>query len=459
MRIKVAGVGVVCFLGAVLAGLTPERGLCAESGIAQEISLSRREAIEAAFSNNKDLQIQVQEVEAKKAVLGEAKSRFWPQITASAGYTRNETVLSLPATAGSNPKKDSKIYTGYKHDLKAGLEIDQTFYNGGYDYANFKTSELELKVQEETLRAKKLDIKQETERLYNGLLYAKETERIARELLKQSESHYADVLRKFKEGTSSRFDVLQSKVQVSKVIPELLDARNSVDAIATDLKKLLGLDLHKQLALEDKLEHSPLALDERFFLKEAYLDRPEMTLKALGVDIGEWSIKMARSGALPDVRGTASVNLRSNRTDSLFEKEHENWSAGVVVSLPLFDGFATKAKVDEAKARYSQALLDRENFTDQIAVDIHKACLDLKQAEELIRSQKDSVGEAQEALRISILSYENGMGTNLDILDSQVSLAEVEMNLASGVYDYLTAEAFLNRSRGKETSEDMSNEE
>ena len=51
---------------------------------------------------------------------------------------------------------------------------------------------------------------------------------------------------------------------------------------------------------------------------------------------------------------------------------------------------------------------------------------------------------------IAEVGYENGVMINLDVFDAQVSLGEVERNLAEGVYDYLMAKAFLDKTRGKE---------
>ena len=86
---------------------------------------------------------------------------------------------------------------------------------------------------------------------------------------------------------------------------------------------------------------------------------------------------------------------------------------------------------------------------DSIAVEVRKACLNLKESASIIRSQKDNVAEAKEALRIAEVSYQNGVAINLDVLDSQVSLAQIQTNLASGIYDYLMALAYLDRSIGK----------
>lgn len=174
-----------------------------------------------------------------------------------------------------------------------------------------------------------------------------------------------------------------------------------------------------------------------------------MILKSLGIDVQKWSIEMARAGRRPQVSAGLNWYSQADHTGNLFHTRYNNWSAGASVAVPLFDGFATKAKVDEAKERYAQAVLLKEDVTDQTAVEIRRACLDLRQAEAVIISQRDSVLQAREALQISIIAYDNGVGTNLDVLDSMVALSQVEKNLASGTYDYLMALAYLDRTRGR----------
>lgn len=409
-------------------------------------SLSLKEAIEVAFKNNKDIQIQEQEVNAAKAVVLEARSGFLPKVNATAGYTHNGSLLTISQT--QNTKKDIGIFTGHKNDNKLGIEVGQNIYSGGANTANLRQAQIRLKVQEETLRARKLDVEFETTRLYYGLLLAYETERIAQSLFDQAQSHYADVKKKYEEGTASRFDLLRSKVQVSKVAPELIKAKNAVDLIAAELKKLLGLKMQDTVILRDSFLYHPIEIEESEFLKTAYLDKPEMILQALGVDVDRWSIAIAKAGYRPQVNASLGYNYSSNNIANMINSRHNTWDAGFSVSIPIFDGFSSKAKVDEAKARYAQAILSKENLSDQIAVDVRQACLDLKQAEELINSQKDNVVEAKEALSIANVSYDNGKATNLDVLDAQVSLAQVEKNLSEAIYDYLIAHSSLDRTVG-----------
>jgi outer membrane protein len=443
------------YLTLVCLGLCARAAFCQEQCTPKRIELSLGTAISLSFRNNKDIQIEEQEVGIAKAQIVGARSNFLPKVNVQSSYTRNDAILNL---GSANTKKDPGVIGGYKNDNQLGLAIDDSVYNGGADIANFKQARIGLDVSEETLRAKKLDIEFETKRLYYGLLLAYETERIAKDLIGQARSHYEDVKSQFKRGTSSRFDFLQSKVQISKLMPELVKAGNDIDLIMVELKKLLGLKMSDIVTVKDTLAYTLLEIKEGEFLKQAYLNKPEMILDSLGVDINRWSIEMAKAGWRPQVDASGGYNYRSHNLANMFNKKHSNWHVGFSVTVPVFDSWSTRAKVDEAKARYTQALLRKEDMADQIAVDVRSACLDLKEALTIIDSQKDNIVEAKDALAISIVSYDSGVGTNLDVLDSQVSLAQVEQNLSQAIYDYLMAEAFLDRNMGKSFISEVKNE-
>ena len=414
------------------------------------LSLKLDDAIITAYNSNKDIQIQEQQVSLSRAQILGARSNFLPKVDLNAGYTYNSAVLGESLSSVQIGKKDIGVYSGYKNDNTLGVTFTEEIYKGGANIAEFNQSKINLRIQEETLRAKKLDIEFETQRLYYGLLLSYETERIMKGLLAQAEAHYLNVRSKFQQGTASRFDVLQSKVHVATIVPEAIKAENAIYLIKAELKKLLDLAMEDRLDLIDKLTYSEINIDESKFLSQAYLDKPEMVLKALGVDIKKWSIQMARANGRLKVLAQAGYSYRSDNWNNMFNQKHNIWSAGVSLSMPIFDGFYTKAKVEAAKARYQQAILSKEDMALQVAVNVKRACLDLIKSEAIIISQRDSVYEAQEALKISEISYDNGVGINLDVLDAQVALSQIERNLSEATYDYLMAEAFLNRTRGKE---------
>jgi outer membrane protein TolC len=426
-------------------------GYCEDKKIeALELS-SLKEAVKIAFKNNKDIRIQEYGLKVATADIVDARSAFLPKVDFEAGYTHDGAVLSSSSTT---TKKDSRIFTGYKNDNNMGLSVTDTIYNGGANLAALRQSQLVLKEQKQTLRATKLNVELEAKRLYYGLLLAYETKRIAEDLVAQAQAHYEQVRDNYKQGTSSRFDVLQSKVQVSLLLPQLINAQNSIDLIIAEMNKLLGLKVGDKIVISDKLIYSPLEIKEDEFLKEAYLNDPEMILKSLGVDISRWAIKYARAGWLPQVEAGGEYLYRSNNPGDMFNTKHNDWNIGFSVRLAIFDGFSTKAKVDAARAKYMQAAISKENLADQVAVDVKQSCLDLNEAASIIKSQEDNLQDAREALDISYVRYNNGVGVNLDVLDAQVSLANVQKNIAEGIYDYLMAKARLDRTMGRPVIEE-----
>ena len=429
--------------------LSVSRGWCAEPP-AGTFAFSINEAIQQAFANNKELQIAAKEVDIGRAQILGARSQLLPQARANAGYGYNSYVLNLGATSGA--KKDSRILTGYVDDNTAGVSVDQVLYNGGANTTQLKQAKVNLKIQEQTLRARKQDLAFEVKRLYFGLLLALETERISQNLVNLAQSHYTDVQKKFDAGTVSKFDLLQSKVQVSKLTPELIRAQNAVELIVAEFKKVLGLGMDDKVSLKDKLVYSLGAVNEKETLKVALLSNPQMALQILGVDISQLGIDLAKAGNRPQVSTGAGTNFRSNDVGDMFNNRHNSWNANITVSLPVFDGFSSKAKVDEAKARYSQRLLSKEDLAEQIAVSVKQAALDLKKAEALINSQKDNIEQAKEALRIAQVRYDNGEGTNLDVLEAQVSLSQIEKFYSDGIFDYIMAQAYLGKILGSDVA-------
>jgi len=426
-------------------------GFCAEIEKTGVSCLSLKKAINIAFTQNRDIQMQAREVKAATADILDAQSRFLPRLDIGGGYTYTEAVITSDLSQIKQGKKTIGSLSGYKNDNKLNVTLNESFYKGGAHMANFRQAELRLKTQKEMLRAKKLDVEFDTRRLYHGLQLAYETERIMQDLVDQAGEHYEDVKRKFQQGTTSRFDLLQSKVHLAKTIPPLIRAQNSVLLIEAELKKLLGLPIYDAIKVEEGLQCSFMEIDEGEFLDEAYVNKPELVLKELNIDIKTWSIKMAQSENLPTIDGTAGYIYRTNNLNTIFDYKHTNWTVGIKFNIPIYDSFSAKAKVERARAMYARAVIDRENLVEGIAVDIRKACLDMEEAQAIIISQEDSIVEAREALRLSEVRYDNGVGTNLDVLDAQVSLSQVEENLAEGIYDYLMAEAFLDRTVGLES--------
>jgi outer membrane protein TolC len=410
--------------------------------------LTLKDAIRTAMMNNLAIRIQEEEVEYAKGNVTYATSEFMPQINGKYDYVYNSSVLYSNALPGH--RVDTRVYTGFKNDNAIGITATETVYNGGANVANLKEAKISLKIARETLRAAKLDIEFETKRLFYGLLLAYETRRIAQDLVDQAVAHYEEVRSMYSQGTASRYDLLVSRVKISTTLPQLISADNATQLIKAELKKLLVIDLLDPILFDGRLKHREVLIEEQKFLTDAYADNPQMRIKILGVDLNKWAIEFAKAGWLPQVSANFSGMYRTDNLINMVNPQHGIYALGVSATMPIFDGFATMGKVEEARAKYNQARYRKQDFADQLAVDVLSACLDIRKAKSLIDAETDSVVKAREALRLSEVRYRNGVGINLEVFDSEVSLAQVEQSLAQAEYDYIMGKAQLDRLMGRE---------
>lgn len=449
---------IALILASLIAG---PYGFSEEETPAKGLSLSIEGAVKMALENNRDVAIGRNEVKAAEAKFLGAFAEFLPEGGLVGGYTYRDAVVQAgPAFPKSATEgKDLGVFLGYNNENTFGVSVQETLFNGGANIAAYKQAKLQVKSAKEALRAIELAVEFEAKRLYYGLILAGETKRIAVDLVDQAKAHYADVQKKNDNGTASRFELLQSKVQVSKVEPQLVRARSSEQLIEAELNKLLGLSVNNRIIPVEKLDYSELVVDEELFLKEARIHRPELIMRALGIDISKQSIAIARAASLPQVSGNFDYLYKTSNPQNMIDPQHSNWNMGVAVSVPIFDGFRANAKVNEARAKYSEAVVSRDDLNEQVAVEIRKGCLDIAEADSIILSQKGSIEEAREALKISQVSYDSGVATNLDVLDSQVSLSQVEENLSEAIYDHIMAKAYLDKAMGKSSLREDKNDE
>ncbi|MFH1878957.1 MAG: TolC family protein [Candidatus Omnitrophota bacterium] len=409
------------------------------------------DALAVTLRNNRDIKTREEEIKAAQSGVMGAWGAFLPRVNFNFKYAHNDAVLDfkkLPFVSGMKFRKDPNIFMGYIDDNNLGFSVDQVVFNGGKNISDFTQAGLDLEIQKQMLRVKKQAVKFEVKRLYYGLLLAYETEKIARELVRQSELHYQQVSRKFDQGTASRFEVLQSKVQVSKVLPELVKAANAVKLVSAELNSLMGREIDSEIKAVDRLGFSPVKADERSLRCRAYLERPDIIMRNLGIDVRKQGIEAARSGAMPQVGFRFDYGYRAHEVAGMFNSEHRNWQACVAVTIPVFDGFSAASKINAARARYEEAVIDKADILEQAAVEVKRACFDLEQNEAIINALRDSIVEAEEALKIAITGYENGVVTNLDVIDSQISLSQVSKNYLEAEYDYIMAEAYMEKVTG-----------
>jgi outer membrane protein TolC len=181
-----------------------------------------------------------------------------------------------------------------------------------------------------------------------------------------------------------------------------------------------------------------------FFTDSALVSRRELEQVDLLVDMTRSAVKVARSGYFPSLAAVSNYSWQSQSDEfTLSKNEASSFTAGLTLSLPIFDGGITRGAVSKMKAEHRQSLINQQQLIDQIRLEVEQAYDQLLQTKKMLEIHHETIEQAEEGLRIADLRYEAGEGTLLEILSAQTVLTDVRTSLAEAKFAFRCSLAAL----------------
>jgi outer membrane protein TolC len=171
-------------------------------------------------------------------------------------------------------------------------------------------------------------------------------------------------------------------------------------------------------------------------------------------------IEAAKAGidiAKASGRPTLSLSSSTGYSDTSIGAASRSSSALVQLSIPIFTGFSSTYKIEAAKVEAKLRELDYQKLEKQIALDVYKAYNNLGTQAVAVESSTDLLASAEESYKNASGRYKAGVGTILDLLTAQNSLASAKQQRVEAAYNWLIAKATLAYALGKLTTENLEN--
>jgi len=178
--------------------------------------------------------------------------------------------------------------------------------------------------------------------------------------------------------------------------------------------------------------------------QQAHAQRPELQIAARQSSAGMAKEEIARAEQRPAVSLVSGVRGRSGSSGRVYD----DWSVGVQLSIPLFDGGVRRARVDEAAIERRQADLAAEQTRLEVDKQIEDAWSAHVEAESRLRVTATSIAEASEALAIENLKQEQGVGLVTDVLNAETTLLGAQADRLQAQFDLITTRFGLLRATG-----------
>lgn len=389
--------------------------------------LSEERAVSYALENNVDVLSAAEEVEAAKARLREAASGFYPHFQASGHYSRyrDHPYIPFDDNIGYRLEVTQNIFTG------GGLTGLRAAAAAGRDAAGYAKEEASGRVRYAARAA-----------FFDAVL-AEEVLRINEEALGLAEEMLGTIRARFKKGEASNYELLRQRVEAANVRSEASRSRNNVERKKNLLKGILGLDADVVISLEGELEFLPAEKDPARMKSLAALSRPRLREMKSLVESADMSVRAARSGYYPGV--FMDIANISNREEAFSQEDRwlNYWEARVSVSVPIFQGGAVRARVDESKAEHRRTRLLLDQAMRDVEIEVENALLDISSSAERVGFQEENVETAREAYAIISRRYAEGQASHLDVMDARLALSEAEMYYAGSLKEHSVARAGL----------------
>jgi len=454
---------------AVEAYLATQREEEDEGPQGESMVLTARRCVELALSQNAQVAVAQDDLEAAQARIGQARSQMKPQVKASMTFTHTEfntrDISSQSGGLGGGLLGGGLLSGGLLGGGLAGgggigeslgleaeddfrtdrAELNQVLYAGGQIRAAINASEYLAESQEWQKAATLAQLEYQAKQAFYDAGASEALVRVAQASVRTFERNLSDAQLKFDQGVVSSYEVLRSKTELGSRKANLVEARNVQRLAHANLRRIIAVPQDTPLRLEPKLDYLPYTPEIEELVAQANDRRPEIQSLKKGIDAAQADVDRVRGQFKPQV----GANVQWQNVDNGGYTQPDGWTFSVAGQLDIYAGGKRKHDVLEAKARLrslEDQLLDLEALVE---LDITRAYIQIKDSMARIASENGTRELAQEGLRLAELRFQEGVGIQSETLDAELALTNAERSLVQALRDLAVANATLERAIGK----------
>ncbi len=379
--------------------------------------------------NNHSLRAGVKNVEAGYYSVLASVAYQKPNISVSANESYTTRILSTPEDhvfAGNI----SAVYT-QRIDISNSYTLDEKQNILGYEVsrANFdNTINTTIATAEQT---------------WWSAVLARENMKLQKEILLQRSENHRVTVEKFNQELVPRLDIVRSEAQVVEAETLAKTAETTYLNLLAELSLMAGgLDVEP---VDEELQVPEF--DVALNYEEALEYRPDVRAARLNLERAKYVKALAEKGMKPTLnfrfQWTAWADPESSTTPNSSQA-----GASLTLTLPIYDGKATKYKVMNTDRLIQAAESNLENLREQTRRDITVAMNNWRNAAASEHDKKRQVERSEEELRITELMYAEGMGAQIDLINAQTAYQTVKTQYLDAVKNMYVALVALRKAIG-----------
>ncbi len=398
--------------------------------------LTLAQCIKIALERDPETRESWQRSRSAAAGVGQARSAYFPSADFTTGANRADTV-----------PLNSQQETGATNTYDAGFGIRYLLFDGWARSAGLKGAEAELLGANFQHNATLLDVALKVEEAYYRLLAAKQLERVAEQTVRQTQYHVDVARARHQSGLVARSDVL--KVATEKADADLLQvrARSQVRIARGQLANAMGLKPSQSFEVMELPQnpHQQELADIKRLMADAAFNRPGLRAALAKVESARANVEAGQARYWPKIALNADYGWR----DRVFVPDRDEWSLGLGITWPLFDGLNREYTIRRAKSDLARSVAEHEQLLRGIELEVWTAYARLIEAGQAIEAARTLVASAEDSARVTEGEYKNGAASIIEITDAQTARTTANVRMVQVRLDWYTAMDRLERAVGQ----------
>ena len=408
--------------------------------------LTLDEALRLARANHPQLQAARAQTEVSTAKVEEAKAPLLPQVSGNASYqrsTRNAaTTMILP---GGGTATVTGVSSGNSYN--AGVTASELIYDFGQTTGRWKAAKAILKSQEENERNSSVQVAFNLRAAYYAAAAARAQLKVAEESLHNQEAHLKQIQGFVEAGTRPEIDLAQARTDRANAKVQLINAQVAYDTNKALLNQTMGVERGTDYEVAEPSVQATEGEDSSTdsLLPIALKARPDLQSLARQIEAQELSTKALKGGYAP------SLNVSTGLTESGPAVDNLDWGWNARLSLywQIFGGGITDEQVREARAITAALRAQYDLQRQQVRADVEQARLGVRATKAAIEATHEAAVNARVRLGLAEGRYQAGVGSVIELGDSQVALTTAAGQEVQAVFNLATARAKLLQALGQ----------
>jgi outer membrane protein len=390
-------------------------------------------AVAVAEEHNPEIAIARKKVQGARGGVIEARSGFLPLLTSSGLYDKRQT------------QSETRLRD---EDYNATVKLEQNLYTGGAVTSQMAIARLNVEKQTYELQEIASRVAMDVRIAFNELLLNRAKVRVRQDSVRVLDEELKSQQQSFSAGIVSNLNVQRAEVALANERPELFDAQTQLKNSYLRLGDLFGTEVRPRdgtapFEVSGELQYQPNHPDLNDCLARADANRTVIKSRQKDIEIEDRQYVVDRSEMRPHVRAFSGYEVYSERDPEVGQEFNYGGVVGINATWNIFDGFATKGRMQATRARREAAVQALAAARRAVASEVRSAFFDLQQADRVLETETSNVQAADEALDIAKSNFAAGLGTQLDILQAASDVTRTRTTRLSAIYLHNVALARL----------------